>query len=290
MSANKMVEIAIGELGYLEKKSNSNLYSNTANAGSNNYTKYWAEMKPEWQGQPWCDCFVSWCAKQAGESDAVSVYYYCPSHVNFFKSRNQWYARGTRTPQPGDIIFFGTSGTASHVGIVEKSDSKYVYTIEGNTSSAAGVVANGGGVFRKTYELTYSRIMGYGAPAYSAGYGWQKDSTGWWYRKQDGGYIKNACSIIDGDMYCFDERGYMMTSGKVAVCADGHTCGIESVPELRYYAAEDIKEPAYSETVNKLIEQKIISGKAERDGSVILDIGEDAIRLLVYLDRSGVFK
>lgn len=61
MSAAKIVEVAIGELGYLEKASNKTLYDKTANAGNNNYTKYWAEMKPEWQGQPWCDCFVSWC-------------------------------------------------------------------------------------------------------------------------------------------------------------------------------------------------------------------------------------
>jgi peptidoglycan hydrolase-like protein with peptidoglycan-binding domain len=47
-------------------------------------------------------------------------------------------------------------------------DKTYVYTIEGNTSSASGVVANGGGVFAKKYRLDYSRIAGYGRPAYDA--------------------------------------------------------------------------------------------------------------------------
>ena len=43
---NKVLSIAISEVGYLEKKSNSNLYNKTENAGSKNYTKYWAEIKP----------------------------------------------------------------------------------------------------------------------------------------------------------------------------------------------------------------------------------------------------
>ena len=36
----KVILIAKNEIGYLEKKSNSQLDSKTANAGSNNYTKY----------------------------------------------------------------------------------------------------------------------------------------------------------------------------------------------------------------------------------------------------------
>ena len=42
----------------------------------------------------------------------------------------------------------------------------YVYTIEGNTSVASGVIANGGGVCRKKYSLSYNRIYGYGRPEY----------------------------------------------------------------------------------------------------------------------------
>ena len=48
-----------------------------------------------------------------------------------------------------------------------KVDDNYVYTIEGNTSGASGVIPNGGGVCRKTYYRTYSAICGYGRPDYS---------------------------------------------------------------------------------------------------------------------------
>ena len=46
-------------------------------------------------------------------------------------------------------------------------DVSKVYTIEGNTSSVAGVVANGGCVREKSYSLSYDRIYGYGRPDWS---------------------------------------------------------------------------------------------------------------------------
>ena len=49
----KVILIAKNEIGYLEKKSNSQLDSKTANAGSSNYTKYWRDIKPSYQGPPW---------------------------------------------------------------------------------------------------------------------------------------------------------------------------------------------------------------------------------------------
>lgn len=63
MTKSEAINVVLGtaeeEIGYLEKKSNSQLDSKTANAGSNNYTKYWRDIKPDYQGQPWCAAFVS---------------------------------------------------------------------------------------------------------------------------------------------------------------------------------------------------------------------------------------
>lgn len=168
MSASDVVSIALAEVGYLEKKSAAYLDDKTANAGSANYNKYARDIWPSLQAQPWCDLFVSWCAKKAGELDAVGKYAYCPAHVNFFKSKGRWYSRGSTTPQPGDIIFFQSGGEACHVGIVEYAASGYVHTIEGNASGASGLTPNGGGVVRKSYSLGSSYIMGYGRPAYKA--------------------------------------------------------------------------------------------------------------------------
>ena len=68
----------------------------------------------------------------------------------------------------GDVIVFynSTKTSCAHTGWVYKVDEKKVYTVEGNTSGASGVIANGGGVCKKSYALTYGRIAGYGRPAW----------------------------------------------------------------------------------------------------------------------------
>lgn len=146
---DKLIRIAKNEIGYLEKASNSQLDSKTANAGSNNYTKYWRDIKPSYQGQPWCAAFVSWCFMEAfGQEKAKKLlkhwpYVYCPTLGNLF-TRNA-------NPKIGDIVIFYHNGTFTHTGIVTAVIGDRFYTIEGNTSGASGIIANGGGVCAKSY-------------------------------------------------------------------------------------------------------------------------------------------
>ena len=177
---DKVISIAMQEDGYLEKKSNKDLDDKIANAGNNNYTKYARDLdnikdfyNGKKQGYAWCDVFVDWCFVQAfgvdhakellcqpNKSLGAGVYY----SANYYKQCKQFYKS---KPKAGDQIFFNNSkGNAQHTGLVYKVDNKYVYTIEGNTSSAKGVVANGGCVRLKQYSLKYNRIMGYGRPNY----------------------------------------------------------------------------------------------------------------------------
>ena len=82
-----------------------------------------------------------------------------------FKNKKAWY---TSNPKVGDQIFFkNAAGGICHTGLVYKVDAKTVYTVEGNTSNASGVVANGGGVALKSYPIGYVRIAGYGRPNYA---------------------------------------------------------------------------------------------------------------------------
>ena len=146
---DKLIQIAKNEVGYLEKASNSQLDSKTANAGENNYTKYWRDIKPDYQGQPWCAAFVSWCFMKAfGQEKAKKLlkhwpYVYCPTLGNLF-TRNA-------NPKIGDIVIFYRNGTFAHTGIVTAVIGDRFYTIEGNTSGASGIIANGGGVCAKSY-------------------------------------------------------------------------------------------------------------------------------------------
>ena len=175
----KVIEVALAEVGYLEKKTNENLDSKTANAGSNNYTKYARDMDAisgfyngKKQGYAWCDVFVDWCfvkafgvtrAKELLCQPGASLGAGCLYSLNYYKNKGQYHT----TPKIGDQIFFKDSkGSITHTGLVHNVDKTYVYTIEGNTSSASGVVANGGSVRHKKYKLNYSLIAGYGRPNY----------------------------------------------------------------------------------------------------------------------------
>lgn len=158
-----VLSIASAEVGYLEKRTAASKYldNKTANAGSGNYTKYWRDIKPGYQGAQWCAGFVSWVLWRAFGKElakkllsGVWVFTYCPDLGDAGAKR--LYSK----PNPGDIILFwknrGSEGgwRFGHTGIVESVTSTTVTTIEGNTSGGSTVVANGGGVFRKTYKLS----------------------------------------------------------------------------------------------------------------------------------------
>ena len=168
---NAVIKIAEQQVGYLQKKTNSNLQDKTANAGSNNYTKYWADLKPSYQQQSWCDAFVSWCFLKAYGAEAANELlcgglnsFYTPTSASYYKKKKQWYTY----PKVGDQIFFENDVRICHTGIVWKVTNSYVYTIEGNTSGASGVIPNGGGVCKKSYAIKNNkRIAGYGRPQYT---------------------------------------------------------------------------------------------------------------------------
>ena len=107
----------------------------------------------------WCACFVSWCGEQCGyiESGAMPKHSYCPTGVEWFRSRGQWQDRNS-IPVPGSIIYFdwGGDGIADHVGIVESCDGSTMYTIEGNANNACK---------QPSYTVGDRRILGYGTLA-----------------------------------------------------------------------------------------------------------------------------
>jgi hypothetical protein len=177
--ASTIIALAQNEIGYLEKASNSQLDSKTANAGYNNFTKYARDLDnipgffngPK-NGYPWCTSFYCWLfVKSFGVEQARKMLYLpvnslaagCDYALGYYKKNGAFYS----APKAGDQIFFSSSrGGVAHTGLVEKVTASTVYTIEGNTSTSAGVIANGGGVCRKSYSIGYSRIIGYGRPKY----------------------------------------------------------------------------------------------------------------------------
>lgn len=115
---------------------------------------YW-----RWYGfeeyQPWCACFVSWCADQCGYIDAgvIPKFSLCSAGVEWFQARGQ-FMDSSYTPAAGDLIFFdwGTDGSIDHVGIVVNVEDRFINTIEGNSSNK---------VQRRRYVTEDSSIYGY---------------------------------------------------------------------------------------------------------------------------------
>ena len=148
----KLISVATAEIGYCEKASDSQLDSKTANTGQANYTKYWRDIDPGLQREPWCAGFVSWCFMQAfGLEEAKRLlrhwpYIYCPALANLFNLDSN--------PQVGDIILFYRNCEFAHTGIVVAVDNDNITTIEGNTYGADSIIANGYKVCLKQYNLS----------------------------------------------------------------------------------------------------------------------------------------
>lgn len=161
----KIIKLADGEVGYLEKASNASLDSKTSNAGGNNYTKYWRDVAPQYQGSYWCACFVTWLfMKSFGLEMTKKLLYHfpyisCQTGYEKFKSVGRCY----NSPQVGDIIVFWNGTRMHHTGlVVDVSESQGLFTtIEGNTSGGSVVVANGGGVAKKKYSISVATRSGH---------------------------------------------------------------------------------------------------------------------------------
>lgn len=170
---DQVIAVAMAEDGYLEKASNAMLDNKTANKGYNNYTKYWRDIYPSFQGQPWCGVYVVWLfVVTYGYENAKRLL--CGGTNSFETSHSaklfQKQGRLDRNPQAGDQVFFSRDGSIDgiyHTGLVTKVDRDYVYTNEGNTSQLSGIRDNGGGVWNKKYLLVnYINKMWFGHPPY----------------------------------------------------------------------------------------------------------------------------
>lgn len=185
-TVDKVLAVATAEIGYLEKskaayqKNPAILDDKVAGAGSDNYTKYGRDMHkiyPSVMDFPayWCDCFVDWCFYKAyGIATAKSLL--CGNFDDYTVASCQMYqnkkALGT-VPKIGSQVFFTRNGRVSgchHTGLVVGVTATTFTTIEGNTSGASGVVANGGGVAKKTYKTAdYAGRVLFGYPKYDTG-------------------------------------------------------------------------------------------------------------------------
>lgn len=162
---NKVVKVAVGQIGYKESP-----------AGSNR-TKYgkWFGLN----GQPWCAIFLDWCFEKAGMGKLF------PHNANAAYAQDQvvskcggkWMMKKNTSRQtrkdylkkakPGDIVTFDFGAFDAyrrHIGIVKEVKGNYLICIEGNTSKA-GSQSNGGMVCEK--DRSYTSVCAAVRPAWS---------------------------------------------------------------------------------------------------------------------------
>ena len=163
-----IVAIALAEVGYKEKASNAYLDDKTANAGSNNWTKYARDLAKAGyyqsgkNGYAWCDVFVDWCFFKAygpveGQRIQCQTGPYGAGCI-FSAQYYQQQGRYDKTPRVGDQVFFQSGGQIGHTGIVIAVTDSTITTVEGNSSDQ---------VKKNTYSRSSSYIAGYGHPLYS---------------------------------------------------------------------------------------------------------------------------
>ncbi len=131
--------------------------------------------------------------------------------------------------------------------------------------------------------------------------GWQKSNGKWWYRNADGSWPESAWKQISDKWYYFDAEGYLVTndwvkgtSGYYYVGSDGaavtnRTLKIDENGKLvpagdYYYLLKEVPD-YYRKTLDKLISAGKLAGKGGSGEDLILDMSEDAVRILVIINR-----
>lgn len=217
---------------------------------------------------------VAFCEEVKAQGYTPGVYYNLDYYRNMvdavrLKGYVQWYAQYASSPSISgyDLWQYTSSGTFSGVS------GRFDVNVLENTSLLSG-------------DTT--------APSYKVG--WNKDTIGWWYVHDDGSYNTSAWEYINGNWYYFDDTGYMVRdttvtyNGKIYTFdGDGHVTVAEEAKELRFNTLGEVTQKSYRDTLDKLIAKGYLAGKGSTGGDMIIDLSEDSVRILVILDRTGVF-
>ena len=115
----------------------------------------------------WCATFVSAVAIKCGLTGIIPTECGCGQMIALFKALGEWQESDSRTPTPGDVIFYDwddngvgdDTGWPEHVGIVVSVSGNTIKIIEGNKSDS---------VSYREIAVNGRYIRGYGVPKYSS--------------------------------------------------------------------------------------------------------------------------
>ena len=123
----------------------------------------------------YCAAFVTWVGDQNDQikNGNIPTFAWVKVGVDYYKGKGQFKYNKDYTPKPGDIVFFNWNNAndlIDHVGIVEKYEDGYVYTIEGNVGGTSDMSTSQKAKVRKVVQRKYKKsslhLYGYGIPKY----------------------------------------------------------------------------------------------------------------------------
>lgn len=160
--ASKVLSQAQSWVGKKEKDGSFKVIIDTYNAYKPLPRGYAVKYTDEW-----CATFVSAVAIKLGYTNIIPPECSCHQMIELLKKIGSWNESDSRTPNPGDIIFYDwedngvgdNTGRANHVGVVEKVSNGTITVIEGNYNES---------VARRNIKVNAKYIRGYGAPKYDA--------------------------------------------------------------------------------------------------------------------------
>jgi glucan-binding YG repeat protein len=154
---------------------------------------------------------ADWDVNRTGKIDVIS--YGGNGH------QIQLYRDGKKTG--GGIIDIGQSGARNGAFTIDVSKyirvpGKYTFDIRqfNEETHARGTWYSCTNTYTVTDEVAAANRAKYGYIS-DDGYGWQKDSVGWWYRMPGGSYPANRWVMDNEHWFWFDERGYMVTGWRL---------------------------------------------------------------------------
>lgn len=120
-----IIAVANSQLGYTESADGYTKYGDW-------YSDYESSTR-EFQTEPWCAMFVSWCAYHANvPNSSILKTHWVPDMRNQFANQGRL-KTPSYTPVAGDLIFTGgTYSSPNHVGIVTGVSGAYIHYIDGN--------------------------------------------------------------------------------------------------------------------------------------------------------------
>ena len=145
MSKDKVIKLAMDEIGYVEGKNNLNKFAPVAGHANN---------------APWCNTFVSAIFIQAGIREAIPITASCAATLAW-GIKNKRIIQ-TEKAKSGDLLIFDftKSGHSEHIGLAVKNYNpitKTIQTIEGNTGEKSQT--NGEGVYVKIRSKDFIKAV-----------------------------------------------------------------------------------------------------------------------------------